>query len=154
MWEDNFQTACALGYGWKKDLVKELRNLGFRGRWGTEILLASQSKFCRSERFLADNEYRNNDASPLFSFATQKICLCVYQAKCSPEWRSALTRLRVEWSGSRIPDRIRYLTLVRNVLTSCGGPSSFPFDGDRYSIPGVKRQGCTKSPFTTVKCRG
>jgi hypothetical protein len=28
--------------------------IGYRGRWGTEILLVSQSKFCRSGWFLAD----------------------------------------------------------------------------------------------------
>ena len=84
-------------------------------------------KWAVSCRWIACSDYRNNDASPLFLFVTQKNVSMFIKQKGSPEQRSALTRLRVERPGVRIPDRIRYLTPVQNVRTGCGAhPASGP----------------------------
>jgi len=94
-------------------------------KWGTEILLASQLQFCRSGRFLADGLLvicTEITAFPLFLFATQKkTSLCLSSKR---ESGIALTRLRAEWPGARIPIRIRYLTLVQNPRTDCGAHSA------------------------------
>jgi len=138
---------CGFGYGWKRDLVKGWRNLGYRGKvgnWNTvSFPVAVLQEWVISCRWISCNKYRNNDASPFFFVChTEKMPLCLSSEKgvrnCSVHW------LGFASNGPGLESRARYLTPVQNVRTGREAhPASGPM-GDPCSIPGVKRQGCTK----------